>query len=110
MSWGARRVVLAVAMVATVSVNVPAASADAAPATNATLEAVLVPQYAVECDIYELHYTGHAEANNLTIGGNQQEPTYSDEAYCPTPDETTVFADTGTTITTTAPCTIVLSA
>jgi len=94
-------------MVATVSVNAPLAAASvsapmATSTTPATLEAVL--SQSEVCDIYELHYTGHAEANNLTIGGNDQPlANSSDEQICPTLDETTAFVDTGATIAAAGP-------
>ena len=83
------------------SVIVVAAPAASAAATT-SLKVVLTNALDI-CPHYDLRYTGQGETNNITITANYQQPTYSDEAYCPNPEAHVAVVDTVATIAAEAP-------
>ena len=105
MSWGARGVVAAVAMVAALLITVAEAPIASADEGTATFETVVVsnPDDGF-CTHYELRYTAGAEANNVTIGGDVQFDPPRDEPYCPETGADIVVIDSGASIESGAGC------
>src|SRR5690349_19966669 len=100
-------------MSAVQSSTVMSAPIAAAPASGtATIARIFwYPSDGDDCGYYEIRYTGGAEANNVTIGGNIQlsgDDGYED--YCPNTVADIGVVDTGATIDLVSPgCTAAAS-
>ncbi|HEX4821288.1 MAG TPA: hypothetical protein VFV00_13885 [Acidimicrobiales bacterium] len=87
------------------------AAPPASASTPATLQATVVPGPDSElCQHHQIDYRGHDESNNVTIAVNDAWKDYSDEAYCPIPEQAMAITDSGATIAAVGPsCTAALA-